>query len=59
MAEIVSIGLHGSERNAAKSMDLQDVLYASRRRDNKDVGFFACAYLVAYGIDDLLLQMRV
>lgn len=59
MAEIVAIGLHGSERNAAESVDLQDVLYASRRRDNEDVGFFARAYLVADGIDDLLLKMRV
>lgn len=37
MAEIVAIGFHRAERDAAQPMDFQDVLLAGWRCDDEDV----------------------
>ena len=59
VAEVVAVGFDGTEGDAAEAVDLEDVLRTVGVRDDKDVGFFADADLVADGVELLALQVGV
>lgn len=59
LAQVVSVGFHGAEGDAAQSVDLEHHLGAGGGGDDEDVGFFADADLVADGVDGLLFLVGV
>lgn len=59
MAQVVAIVLDAAEGDAAQSVDLQRALSPTRRGSDVDIGFFARADLLACGVEDLTLLVRV
>lgn len=59
MAQVVTIVLDAAEGDAAQSVDFQRALSPTRRGSDVDIRFFARADLLACGVEDLPLLMRV
>jgi len=59
LAQVVPVGLHGAEGDAAEAVDLEHHLGARVGGDDEDVGFFADADLVADGVDGALFLVGV
>lgn len=59
MAQVIAIVLDAAEGDAAQSVDFQRALSPTRRGSDVDIRFFARADLLACGVEDLPLLMRV
>lgn len=59
LAQVVPVGFHGAEGDAAEAVDLEHHLGAGGGGNDEDVGFFAHADLVADGVDGVMFLVGV